>query len=56
MEWRVKTNFWLDYPMTWNNMTRPQQQNDKLPFKMCAGVTESKLGAEIDFMVFASYV
>lgn len=32
------------------------EQNDKLPFKMCTGVTESKLGTEIDFMVFASYV
>lgn len=32
------------------------EQNDKLPFKMCAGVTGSKLGTEIDFMVFASYV
>lgn len=50
MEWRVKTKFWLDDPMTWNNV----EQNDKLPFKVCAGVTESKLGTEIDFMVFAS--
>lgn len=32
-----------------------EEQNDKLPFKMCAGVTECKLGTEIDFMVFASY-
>lgn len=37
-------------------MIRVQEQNDKLPFKMRADVTESKLGTEIDFMVFASRV
>lgn len=42
--------------MIWSNLRRMQEANDKLPFEMCAYVTEIKLATEIDFMVFASHV